>query len=186
MRSCVVGLLLCATAVATADDDTPSITVRSERFVRDEEPLLRLDYEPSVASQSPGAAVDGDAIAIDLGRYVRVSGEGEWWQSSPPAPFFGPAVDDAARGWRAGGHLSVDLGLFRVGASVAYGHVDGRYQRGTYRVVGISAYRTFRLSRWMLAWIALGLGKQTWLGGDAPPGERNQTTATLSIGTTFR
>jgi len=64
-------------------------------------------------------------------------------------------------------------------------HLDTRYGRGTYYDLRISLFRTLRLSKWMTAWIALSVGHRQW--ADAPPaGEKSETQATLSIGTTFR
>ena len=147
------------------------------------EPILHVELIPALATEGLGGTTERATHVIDLGANVRLVGESEWWKASLTP---GQENDAVSRGWRASYELSYDLGLFRIGASVGMGHVDSRFERGTYRVVGISASRTFRLSRWMLAWISLGVGQQKWFGGTPPPAEADATTATLSIGTTFR
>lgn len=180
----MVVLLACTTA--RADEATPEELGVSTplRLHPQDEPLLHLDPIPPLATEGVGGQTAREAHVLDLGPNARLVGEGEWWKASLSPITFGPDIDDMARGWRAGYALSYDLGLFKVGASVQYGHVDSRYERGTYRVVGIAAYRTFRLSRWMLAWIALSAGHQEWLGVP-PPGESNSSSVMLSVGTTF-
>ena len=107
--------------------------------------------------------------------------------SALPDSMFGPSDDvNTSRGWRAATQLTYDLGPFKLGASVAVNHVDSRFERGTYAFVGVSLYRTFRLSRWNIGWIALTLGRQQWFGAMPPNGEANATTASLNIGMTFR
>lgn len=177
-------LLTCSTA--RADDELPELGMRTPvRWEQQHEPVLHLDPIPPPATEGLGGETDRATSVIELGPRARLVGEGERWKSSLTPQAFGPEIDDLSRGWRASYELSYDLGLFRVGASIGAGHVDSRFERGTYRVVSLAAYRTFRLSRWMLAWISLGIGHQDWFG-NPPPGEANATTATLSIGTTFR
>lgn len=193
-------LVVCSAAVARADDtpladthsdhdsdsETAGIRMRTERHTTGDPPLLHLDTDLGVASMAPGAQTDSDTTTLEFGRRTRIVAEGEWWKSSLAPKLFGPDIDEVSHGFRGGLELSYDLGPFSLGGNVAYGHVDSRYQRGTYRTTGITAFRTFRLSRWMLGWISLGLGKQEWLGTKPPPGEANQNTIMLSIGTTFR
>ena len=93
----------------------------------------------------------------------------------PPSMF---DTEQLVQGWRAG-ELSYDVGLFRIGVSAAMTH-DGDLEQ---RRIGLFAYRTFRLSRWMHAWVMLGIAfEQTQIG----PGARQGVTTGLWLGTTFR
>jgi hypothetical protein len=91
------------------------------------------------------------------------------------------ADDLRNHGWRIGAELSYDLGLFSVGVNASMTR-DGD---SAHRMVGLFAFRTFRLSRWMRAWIMLGVGAEQWEGGpfSAP---RQGTMVGLTLGTTFR
>lgn len=185
MRSCGV-LVLLACSPAFADEGASDLGVHTPlRWEHPDEPVLHLDPIPPLATEGLGAKTARTTQVLQLGPHARLVGEGESWTASlsPMPP--GPEIDDVSRGWRAGYSLSYDLGPFSVGAAVDYGHVDSGYERGTYRYVGLSIYRTFRLSRWMLAWIALSAGRQTWLGVP-PPGEHDTSSLSLTIGTTFR
>jgi hypothetical protein len=179
-------VLLLACDPAAADDGTPSVTERTSLSREPTGPLLHLDFVLPVKAESVGATTRRESYVLELGSRARLVADGTWW-SSPLAPQpLGPDdTEDVARGWRAAYELSYDLGPFRLGATMALGRVDSRFERGTYRVVGVSASRTLRLSRWMLAWISLGVGRQQWFGAP-PPGESDSTTVMLSIGTTFR
>jgi hypothetical protein len=179
-----VGLLACSTAYA---DDGITVRMRT-RAEAEPEPLLHLDYNLPVNTEGLGGAKDREQTVIDIGNRARIVMGGEWWKSSLTPYTVGGSdlrADDIAHGWRSGLELSYDLGLFRVGANAALGHVDSRYERGSYRVLGVSISRTLRLSRWMRGWISLGIGRTEWYG-EPPKGEDNGTTGTLSIGTTFR
>jgi hypothetical protein len=165
----------------TGDDGT-SITARGRLLLGDrDQPLLHLDDVPRVDAEA-GATTDHQTYVLDLGHGALMAAKGTWWTSTPTSPL---GFDAPAHGWRAAYELSYDLGLFRIGATAEAGHVDTRWERGSYRVVGLSAYRTFRLSPWMLAWISLGVEAQQWVD-PPPPGEANHTTIKLSVGTTFR
>lgn len=180
-----MAVLLAGTA-AHAEDTAHDLELHAPERWRSDEPVLHIDPVPPLATEGIGGKSERETQILELGPRARLVGEGEQWKASlSPQPAFGAEIDDMSRGWRASYALSYDLGLFKVGASVEYGHVDSRYERGTYRFVGISAYRTFRLSRWMLAWIALSAGRQEWLGLP-PSGEANSNSVMLSIGTTFR
>ena len=181
-------LLVCVPAAA--DEGTPGVAVRvSRRWEQPSGPLLHLDDLPRLGAEGVGADVAREGDVLALGPRARLALEGEWWESQLTPRALGllgaDPLDDRARGWRGAAELSYDLGPFRVGASVAMGHVDDRYGSGTYQMVGLFAYKTFRLSRWMRAWIALGITHQQW-NGTPPPGESNATTIGLSLGTTFR
>ncbi len=186
MRSCAVVVLLASSAVS-ADEFTPDLGVHAPlRWEHPGEPVLHLDPIPPLTTEGLGAKTDGVTQIIDLGRRARLVGEGTWWKTSMAPLPPGSDVDDLSRGWRAGYTLTYDLGPLTIGASVGAGHVDSRYGRGTYRTIGVSVYRRFRLSRWMRAWIALSGAQQAWLGVDPPPGEANGPAGMLTIGTTFR
>ncbi|HEY5947901.1 MAG TPA: hypothetical protein VIV40_20515 [Kofleriaceae bacterium] len=179
-------IVVLAGGIAYADDAiTVHARVRSEEQT---EPLLHLDYSLPVVSEGLGGAKDGEQTVIDIGPRARIAMGSEWWKSSlAPIPL-GAAdlgADDMSRGWLAAYELSYNLGPFRLGANMGMGRVDSRYERGSYRVMGVSVSRQFRLSRWVLAWISLGIGQQTWQG-QPPPGEANNTTAMLRFGFTFR
>jgi hypothetical protein len=179
-------MVLLACTAAQADDTGSDLELRAPQRWHHDDPVLRIDPIPPLSTEGIGGQSQSETQILDLGPRARLVGEGVQWRASlSPQPAFGPEIDDMSRGWRASYALSYDLGLFSVGASLEYGHVDSRYERGTYRVVGLSAYRTFRLSRWMLAWFALSAGRQEWLGGP-PTGEANASSVMLSIGTTFR
>jgi len=180
-------ILLLAWSTAEADDATSGLTVRApRRWEAPPQPLLHLDVILPVNAEGVGATTGREAHVLELGPRARMVAEGEWWKSTLTPHRFGPDdFDDVAHGWRAAYELSYDLGPFRLGASVGLGHVDSRFERGTYRIIEVSAYRTFRLSRWMLAWVSLGVGHQQW-SGVPPPGESSGTKVGLRIGTTFR
>jgi hypothetical protein len=179
-----VGLLASSTALA---DEGITVRMRTRGEV-DREPLLHLEYNLPLDTEGLGGAKDSAHTVIDVGNRARIVMGGDWWKSSLTPYAVGASelgADDIARGWRGGLELSYDLGPFRVGANAVLGHVDSQYERGSYRLLGVSISRTFRLSRWMRGWISLGIGQQQWYG-KPPNGEANNTTATLSIGTTFR
>lgn len=161
------GPLLLVSSVASADGTALHVRQLGED---EAEPLLHLDatmFDPIVA---PGAVVERRAAVLELGPRVDMAAEGAWWQSDLPGP-----------GWRAAGELSYDLGPFRIGVNAAMTR-DGD---STHRLVGLFAYRTFRLSHWMHAWIVLGLAFEQWQV-DGLPGARQGVTAGLTVGTTFR
>ncbi len=179
-------LLLLACGTAEAEEAAPGVTVRAPRRWQEPGPLLHLDFILPANTEGLGATTEREAYVLELGSSARLAVQGEWWKSTlSPQALQPDDLDDVSRGWRASYELSYDLGPFRLGGSMTLGHVDGRFERGTYRAVGVSASRTLRLSRWMLAWISLGVGRQQWLGAP-PPGEANRTTVMLRIGTTFR
>jgi hypothetical protein len=161
VRTCLWPLLL-ASATASADD----LRLRFDEQPR--EPLLHLDlFDPAIAD---GTVADHAAVAFALGSRVRFAADGSWWQAGS---------NTATHGWRAGGELSYDLGAFRLGLATSLTR-DGETSR---RLLGLFAYRTFHLSRWMHAWIALGL---TFEQTQDPRDAYQATTLGLSLGTTFR
>ena len=171
-----VTLLLLACSAAHADDTT-SIRMR-DRSAVDSEPLLQLDIIP-LSANAEGGMMDSRAASIELGPRARLAAEGRWWQSGLAPSMF--AEDLQVHGWRVGAELSYDLGPFRVGVNASLDRVGS----SSHRAVGLFAYRTFRLSRWMHAWIMVGISYEQWAGtGTLPP--RSGVTTGLSLGTTFR
>lgn len=181
-------IVVLACGRAMADEGEPSITVRApRRWQAPQGPLLHLDHVPPLNVEGLGAMREREAVVLELGDHIRMAGEGEWWQSTlSPQPLGPTDFDDVARGWRAGYRLSVDLGPFLVAGTVAMGHVDSRFGSGTYHTQGVAIYRRVRLTRWMRAWISLGVSQRTWVGDTPPPGEEDDITIGLTIGTTFR
>lgn len=70
-------------------------------------------------------------------------------------------------------HVGVNASLARTGDR-------------SHRMVGLFAYRTLRLSRWMHAWIALGVAYEQWDLADPRAARQQGMTAGVSVGTTFR
>lgn len=176
----LVCLLVLLPSVAVADEpDDGEITIRASRLdaPMEDEPLLHLDAIAPLAARAEGGLLDGQRVALDLGPAMRLAAEGTWWQTGLAPSMF--ATDLAYNGWRAAGELSYDLGPFRVGMNASL----GRHGDTSHRMVGLFAYRTFRLSRWMHAWIVLGIGLEQW---DHAGVRRQGTTTGIAIGTTFR
>jgi hypothetical protein len=189
MRPWIWGLFLLASDDARADDRRSSgeaapigVSMRARRWAPPDVPLLHLDaFSPLNAESS--AVADHAMSRLDLGRGVRVTAEGTWRSSALTSPL--SELDGTVRGWSAASELSYAVGPFRLGARAGAGYVDHRFERGSYRFAGVSVSRTFRLSRWMLAWISLGIGFKQWSGAP-PPGESNGAALELTVGTTFR
>ena len=182
-----LALLASRVAAADGDGDGDGITVRvPERWQEDTGPALHLDHVLPDAAEGPAASHDHKTTIWELGPLARVVAQGDWWSSmeSPDVP--GPHdLELSAHGWRAGVELSHDFGWFRLAAYAAAGHVDSRFERGDYTLAGVSISRTFRISRWTLAWISFSLGLQQW-NGEPPLGQANSATGMLSFGFTFR
>lgn len=171
-----VWLALLVNGVASADpDDTTSIRVHRLTELPPEG-LLHLDALRPIPA---GGIVDARATVIDLGLRVRVTAEGASWQTGLAPSMFADDLRD--HGWRAAAELSYRLGPFRVGLDAAIDESIG----GSHRMLGLFIYRRFDLSRWMHAWIALGLSFDAWSspGMSAP---QQSATVGLSLGTTFR
>ena len=168
---------MAAMAATAFADDGGSIHVR---MLREEpsEPLLHLDgvsIDPTVAE---GGLEDRRAVVVELGPRARLVAEGRSWEYglAPEAS----SGDLRIHGWRAGAELTYDLGPFSVGTNVAITR-DGNVSR---RMVGLFAFRTFHLSRWMHAWISFGVALEQVDADHAPP--LRGTNIGLSLGTTFR
>ena len=167
-----VWLLLLA-RVASADDG--SLHVRMLHEQPDDGPLLHLDgvlIDPAMGNPS-----ETHGVQLAIGPRARFAAQGTSWQAglSPD-----DAIDAHDHGFRGAAELSYDLGWFSLGANVSLTSDI----TGTHRTAGLFAFRKFRLSRWMHAWIALGLSFDSYDSPNAPP--RSGTTLGLSLGTTFR
>lgn len=171
-----VWLMLLGSSVAFADETT----IRMRRLEEPlEEPLLHLDATTLDPTNAEGGIVDGRSALLDLGPRARLAVEGTWWQSGlAPSRF---ATDLPIHGWRAAAELSYDLGPFSVGVNASM----TRFGDSSHRMVGLFAYRTFRLSRWMHAWIVLGIAAEEWQTAGVPSTKQGVTTG-LTLGTTFR
>jgi hypothetical protein len=118
-------------------------------------------------------------VLLDLGPRARLVAEGKWWQTGLAPSMF--AEDLRLHGWRASAELSYDLGPFRVGVNASMERVGD----SSHRMVGLFAFRTFRLSRWMHAWIVFGVSFEQWAGTGPNAGKQGLNVG-LSLGTTFR
>jgi hypothetical protein len=149
------------------------------------DPLWRPGLEPHDAQR------DASALPLKLGAHTWAVVEGSWWSAEREAAAYGGSRDRLGHGWTTGLHIAHDFGVFRVDAGGTVGQVDGvddlghRNARGIYTDLGVTISRTFRLSRWSVAWISLGVGRRYWQGA-APTGESDGTQVMLKIGVTFR
>jgi hypothetical protein len=168
-------LLTSATAFA---DDGGAIRVRLTREATPDQPLLHLDgvlLDPTIGE---GVVSERQGIVVELGPRARLAAEGQWWQTGLAPSMF--ADDLRLHGFRAGGELTYDLGPFSIGANASI----TRDPDGTRRMIGLFAFKTFHLSRWMHAWIMFGVALEQIDGDHAPP--RQGMNIGLSLGTTFR
>jgi len=168
-----IALVVASLATAHADDTT---SIREVSVLHPgDEPLLQLDpvWRPNLALDAP---LDTQRVVYALGERTVIALERENW-----------SYDNGMTGDGAGGtfRLSHDFGPVRIGAYASYQALSTRAVSGSYVDLGLSVGRTFKLSRWMTAWIALSVSQRYWL--DEPPEyEENATTFMLSVGTTFR
>jgi hypothetical protein len=170
-------LVLLASSVASADDAT---AIRMRTPGDDQAgPWLHLDATALDPTNAEGDIVDGRSALFRLGARARFAAEGKWWQSGLAPSMF--AADLPDHGWRAGAELSYDLGPFRVGLNASM----TRTADGSHRMVGLFAYRAFQLSRWMRAWIVLGVAFEQRQDAGVP-GSRQGLNVGLALGTTFR
>jgi hypothetical protein len=167
-----VACVLCIAAAARADD---GLSLHAER--RDAEHVPELSLDPLLESRFETLHADEDTAAarIPLGAHLAAQLETTAWSNT----------DIAERGWRSAAGLTASRGNWHLTAGVAWNGVDGRFGSGRYTDYRLSLARTFRLSRWMTAWIALSLEHRQW-AGTPPAGEQNGTALMLSVGTTFR
>jgi hypothetical protein len=179
----VSGLGLVAGAPPVRGDDGLEVRARSELL--DPGPRLELDPVLPPLLVGLGATAQVDRTELRIGADTRVVLEGVRWIHDDAAAL--PHVDLPARGWRAAVRLSRDLGFAHLEAGASLDEVDSRFGSGRHVDLGLSIRRTFRLSRWMTAWISLGVGRRRWLGDEPPPaGESDATSVMLRVGTTFR
>lgn len=179
MRTWVGAILLASSASVAAADNT-SVRVNVRRLVdAPAEPWLHLDAAMPDLVDAAGGLQDGRAVLLELGPRVRLAAEGTWWQTGLSPSLFAEDLD--VHGWRASAELSYDLGWARVGANASIGHLGD----GGHRMAGLFAYRTFRLSRWMRAWIMLGASFEQWNVAGSPSPKRG-TSVGFTLGTTFR
>lgn len=173
-------LVLLVARIAHADEATElhEDSTVPEALTRDPHaPLLSLD--PFLRSNVEGFEADVKTERKDfaLGPNTRARIESEAWTN----PMLGGA------GWGATARLAYNFHGLQFGFEAGYHRVDGQLTHGGYRFLGFSIAKTFKLSKWMTAWISLTVGQRQWLGDRGPPtGETNDTSAMLSIGTTFR
>jgi hypothetical protein len=172
----VVILVSIVSTVASADDTT---RIRMRRHGEAQaEPWLHLDATTLDSARAEGGLIDGRAAILDLGPRTRLAAEASWWQTGLAPSMF--AEDLGVSGWRASAELSYDLGPFRIGMNASM----SRNGDNSHRMIGLFAFRTFRLSRWMHAWIMVGVAYEQWDVGRQPP--LGGTRVGLSLGTTFR
>lgn len=162
------GLLL-VPALAQADDGI-------ELHARGEQPPI-LVLDPTLASRFETVHADEQSqhAIVPIGRGVDAILENTSWANT----------DVVARGWRTAAGLTRDFGVARLTAMASYNGVDGWLGGGRYVDLTVALTHTFKLSRWMTAWISLSLSVRSWTG-TPPPGESNGAAAMLSVGTTFR
>jgi hypothetical protein len=184
---CATLVLLVLTHVARADEP---IELHDGLTREPTGPLLHVDsalvnVEAALRSNTEGfeADVEHERFDFSLGAHTRARLESSAWT--------GPLVN--GNGWGATLRLVHDFKVIQVGVEASFQRVDsgsvradGKAVHGSYLFVGATVSRTHRLSKWMTAWIALSVGRRTWLGNELPPGEADDTAAMLSIGTTFR
>jgi hypothetical protein len=137
-----------------------------------------LRFDPGRPALAAGLGVDEgrEDHVVELIPHARLATGGRWWKSGTSYD-----IDPQARGWNVGAELSYDLGAFRISATAAEGHVESRFERGTYRDLELSISRTFQLTKTVQGWAALGLNARRW-AGTPPPGEVNSTTLMFRLG----
>ena len=177
-------MVLGAAATARADD---GVTAVRERGLLDPstEPLLELDrtWRPNATLDAPETTT---RASLRLGANTVATFEASQWSLASTDPSLGPPPENTTGdGWGAAVRLVRKLGPLWVGGYASYQALDTWDLRGTYVDLGLSIGYTVRLSRWMNAWIALGIERRIWQG-PPPPGEANATSFMLTIGTTFR
>jgi len=161
--------LMLVPALAQADDGI-EVHARAEQ-----PPVLVLD--PTLTSRFESLHADEANVhsVVPVGHGVDAILDNTTWANP----------DIVERGWRAAAGLTRDFGVARLTAMASYNGVDGWLGDGRYVDLTVALTRTFRLSRWMTAWISLSISVRSWTG-TPPPGERNGAAAMLSVGTTFR
>ena len=172
--------MLCIARIAHADETTElhDGADASEALTRDPHgPLLTFDTILRSNTEGFDADVKTEQTDFTLGPNTRARVESEAWTN--------PLL--AAEGWGATARLAYNFHGIQFGFEAGYHRVDSQFAHGGYTQLGFSIAKTFKLSKWMTAWISLTVGRRAWLGQDGPPpGETNDTSAMFNIGTTFR
>ncbi len=190
LRYGCAGILLATIAAphpASAQEKTETETPRVEGELAGEQPLVPpLDLTIWPQSRGLGAAQGREQWALAATDVARVDLIGLWWANDDDATQVGQArIDSPARGWSAGANVSLDFAVAELTAHASLGYAENALGRGDYREIGLALRRTFRLSRNMLAWISLGIGRRTW-SESSTLHEQGGTELMLTIGTTFR
>jgi hypothetical protein len=181
LRIVRVALVLLVAAPAHADD-----ALSARAHAEQTTPLLVFDPLPPPALHGATAIEAHDDTTYQFDARTSLALAGTHWSASEMLDHpEHTAFDLPARGWGASARLRRTIGSFVLEAGGAYDHVDSRYGSGSYVDLGLALTRYFHLSRWMTAWISIGIGNRIWLG-QPPAGESNATQVRLSIGTTFR
>ena len=150
------------------------------------EPLLHIDPTLVPRLEGLGAVEQTRETVLPIGAKARAVFEGAWWENDD-RDLRHPLIDVPGRGWRTSLRLQRELGPLTLVLGAALADVDSRYGSGRYYDVGIGIGRTFKLSRWMTAWIMLTAGRRHWLTDRPIAGEPiDDTTVMLTFGTTFR
>ncbi len=182
MARLAIVLVLAAPSPTYGDDDT---TTTEE-----------VERPPEHRWSVPGVLLPSQLDVIGAGgtttttRYDGPAGwllelEGRSWSNRDDPDPLRPTIDVLGRGSSATARLSVDLGPVELEVTGSVVDLDTILGRGRYVDTGLAITKTRRLSRWMTAWISLGVGLRQWVG-TVPDGESNGGQVTLTVGTTFR
>ena len=140
-------------------------------------PLLRFESSLKVDFES----FDEQTIDVVLAPHAKLDLTATWRS----VPEWRVRDNDLVRWWRAGITGSYDLGWARVSAHGTYEHNENELGRASSFDVGLGLTRTVRLSRDMLAFFSLSLGRRQWLGRPLP-GEFNASQLRLAMGIRWR
>lgn len=178
MRAIVAAVALLPGA-ALADDATSVRDGEKPLLLREaDEAILHLDLVTLPSNAGLGAKADVDErTTVTLGRHTWLELEGTRWSNE---------LDVPERGWNAGVRVAHRIGPVLVSLGAELHNIDRRYSSGSYYDVGLTIGTSKKLSRWMTAWLALTIGRRTWLGDKPPDGEANGYQLMISVGTTFK
>lgn len=166
----LAGCLLLVAAVAHADDGLEVRTHAAESA-----PILVLDPNLAERFETLHAVEDTAHAVVPVGHGVDAILDSDAWAND----------DVVEHGWRAAAGFTRDFGFARLTAGASYNAMNGRFGDGSYVDFTVALTRTFKLSRWMTAWISLSLGLRSWTS-TPPLGQKNGGALMLSVGTTFR
>jgi hypothetical protein len=184
MRAALLLLAVLWPAVARAQPVEVSEEAAEEPALARDSGWLELDPLPptSLEAMAPQEHTEATRVELFPGAVLDVSGT-EWSNQDDHRT---TPIDLPGRGWRAESRLAVALGGgFLLVANGAVAQSDTQFARGRYVDLSLAVVRTWKLTRWMTAWISLGVGARQWIG-KAPDGEVDSTAIQLSIGTTFK